>query len=225
MVDAEEEHRFLQGVSMRLLDEDRMAGMSGKSHFLALLSRLKYIERWALMRNAREENLAEHSLDVAMIAHMLCVIGNVRYGRELDANRAALVGIYHDASEIITGDMPTPVKYANNDIRDAYKGVEAAAQQTLVSTLPEDLQPVIGNVFKVHEDSDDKYLHELVHAADKLAALVKCIEERESGSGDFVMAERSTRKKLEELAHRMPEVADFMDEFLPAYGKTLDELL
>lgn len=199
--------------------------MSGKSHFLALLSRLKYIERWALMRNARAENLAEHSLEVAMIAHMLCVIGNVRYGRDLDANRAALIGIYHDASEIITGDMPTPVKYANSDIRDAYKGVEAAAQQTLVSTLPADLQPVVGEAFQVHDDPDDVYLHELVHAADKLAALTKCVEERESGSGDFMMAERATRKKVEELARRMPEVADFLDEFLPAYGKTLDELL
>lgn len=199
--------------------------MSGKSHFLALLSRLKYIERWALMRNARAENLAEHSLEVAMIAHMLCVIGNLRYGRDLDANRAALIGIYHDASEIITGDMPTPVKYANSDIRDAYKGVEAAAQQTLVSTLPADLQPVVGEAFQVHDDPDDVYLHELVHAADKLAALTKCVEERESGSGDFMMAERATRKKVEELARRMPEVADFLDEFLPAYGKTLDELL
>ena len=205
--------------------KDGMARMSGKSHFLALLSRLKYIERWSLMRNSREENLAEHSLEVAMIAHMLCVIGNVRYGRELDANRAALIGIYHDASEIITGDMPTPVKYANNDIRDAYKGVETAAQQTLVSTLPVDLQPVIGDAFQVHDDPDDIYLHELVRAADKLAALVKCIEERESGSGDFAMAERSTREKLEGFARRMPEVPDFLEEFLPAYGKTLDELL
>ena len=111
------------------------------SHFLAILSRLKYIERWSLMRNSRPENLSEHSLEVAMIAHMLCVIGNVRHGRHLDAAHAALLGMYHDASEIITGDMPTPVKYFNGKIRDAYKGVEAQAERRLLSTLPDDLRP------------------------------------------------------------------------------------
>ena len=109
-------------------------------NFFAVLSRMKYIERWALMRNARTETLSEHTLDVAMIAHALCVIGNVRYGRRLDADRAAMIGLYHDASEIITGDMPTPVKYYNRDIRDAYKEVEHVAEQRLLEQLPEDLR-------------------------------------------------------------------------------------
>ena len=116
-------------------------------NFFATLSRMKYIERWALMRNAREETLSEHTLDVAMIAHALCVIGNKRFGKSLNADRAALIGLYHDASEIITGDMPTPVKYYNDDLRDAYKEVERAAEQRLLKQLPEDLQDVYGEIF------------------------------------------------------------------------------
>ena len=110
-----------------------------ESHFFATISRMKYIERWALMRSSRPENLSEHSLEVAMIAHALCVIGYVRYNRTLDADKAALIGRYHDASEIITGDMPTPVKYFNADIRSAYKEVEHVANDRLLSQLPEDL--------------------------------------------------------------------------------------
>ena len=127
----------------------------GESHFLALLSRMKYIERWALMRSARPENLSEHSLEVALIAHMLCVIGNVRFGRELDAERAALVALYHDASEIITGDMPTPVKYHDGTIRDAYRAVEHSAEERLVSALPADLRPAFEDVFWFASDADE----------------------------------------------------------------------
>ena len=117
-------------------------------NFFATLSRMKYIERWALMRNARRETLSEHALDVAMIAHALCTIGNVRFGRKLNADRAALIGLYHDASEIITGDMPTPVKYYNRDIRDAYKEVERVAEHRLLTLLPEDLRGAYGDVFE-----------------------------------------------------------------------------
>ena len=123
-----------------------------ESHFLAIVSRMKYIERWALMRNSRPENLSEHAMDVAMIAHTLCVIGNVRYGKQLDAEKAALIALYHDASEIITGDMPTPVKYANGVIRDAYKKVEADAVDRLLAQLPEDLRPVYAGI--LHEPAD-----------------------------------------------------------------------
>ena len=195
------------------------------SHFMALMSRLRYIERWALMRCSRPENLAEHSLEVAMIAHLLCTLGNVRHGRHLDADRAALIGLYHDASEIITGDMPTPIKYRNGVIRDAYHDVEAEAERSLLDTLPEDLKPVYQGVFTEGEGTEEAYLWHLVKAADKLSALIKCEEELGSGSGEFATAAASTRAKLDEMAAEMPVVADFMREFLPSYGKTLDELL
>ena len=207
-----------------------------ESHFLATISRMKYIERWALMRNARAENLSEHALDVAMIAHTLCVIGNVRYGKKLDAEKAALIALYHDASEIITGDMPTPVKYANGVIRDAYKKVEADAVDRLLALLPEDLRPAYAGILHEPEadaeemaDPDElareKELRRMVKAADKLSALIKCTEEEAAGNTEFRTASLSTRKKLEEMAVESPEVRDFMDEFLPSYGKTLDELL
>jgi 5'-deoxynucleotidase YfbR-like HD superfamily hydrolase len=133
-------------------------------NFFATLSRMKYIERWALMRNAREETLSEHTLDVAMIAHALCVIGNKRFGKSLNADRAALIGLYHDASEIITGDMPTPVKYYNDDLRDAYKEVERAAEQRLLKQLPEDLQDVYGEIFEGDSSEEASYMRRLMKA-------------------------------------------------------------
>jgi len=186
------------------------------------MSRLKYIERWALMRSTTPENLAEHSLEVAMIAHVLCVIANVRYGRDLDAGRAALVAMYHDASEIITGDMPTPVKYFNGEIRAAYAEVERAATERLLTTLPDDLRPVFEDAF---EGERDEYLLRLVKAADKISALIKCIDEEHAGNEEFMMAAASTRASIKVMAEEMPEVKDFLCDFLPSYGRTLDELL
>ena len=191
-------------------------------HFFALLSRLKYIERWALMRSSAPENLAEHSLEVAMIAHALCIIANERYGRNLNADRAALIGMYHDASEIITGDMPTPVKYFNQDIRSAYAKVEEAAGQRLLDTLPDDLRPYYDSVFV---SADDPYERRLVKAADKISALIKCIDEEHAGNEEYVSAAATTRSAIEGMAQELPEVRDFMDEFVPSYGRTLDELL
>jgi len=196
-----------------------------QSHFFALISRMKYIERWALMRSARPENLSEHSLEVAAIAHCLATIGNVRHGRDLDAEKAALIGLYHDMSEIVTGDMPTPVKYANDSIRSAYKNVEANAEETLLLTLPADLRPTYEAILHGTDDEDDVYLRDLVKAADKISALIKCIDEAQAGNAEFRTAERSTRSKVDEMAARMPEVADFVREFLPSYGATLDQLL
>ena len=193
--------------------------------FFALVSRMKYIERWALMRSARPENLSEHSLEVAMIAHALATIGNVRYGRKLDASGAALMGIYHDASEIITGDMPTPVKYHDHHIRDAYKEVEHEAEQTLLGKLPQDLRPAYEGLFTASGTAEDAYLRKLVKAADKISALIKCIDERQTGNTEFVTAEETIREGVETLSAELPEVADFMREFLPSYGSTLDELL
>ena len=193
-------------------------------NFFATISRMKYIERWALMRNSRQENLSEHSLEVAMIAHALCVIGNVRYGKHLDAEKAALIGLYHDASEIITGDMPTPVKYYNEDIRHAYKQVEAVADVQLLHKLPEDLRPAYEKIFKAQDGEDEHYMRRLVKAADKLSALIKCIEEKNAGNSEFRTAEKSTLRSLDKMKEELVEVEDFMRDFLEPYGKTLDEL-
>ncbi len=191
--------------------------------FFASVSRMKYISRWALMRNSRQESLSEHTVEVAIIAHALCVIGNTRYGRQLSAEKAALLGLYHDASEIITGDMPTPVKYYNRDIRAAYHEVENMANERLLSKLPEDLRPAYEEILRPG-DEEDAYLLRLVKAADKLSALIKCIEERGAGNSEFRTAEESTERILREMCEEMPEVRDFMEEFLPPYGNTLDEL-
>ena len=195
-------------------------------HFFATVSRMKYIERWALMRSSRRENLSEHSLEVAMIAHALCLLANVRYGKKLPAEKAALIGLYHDVSEIITGDMPTPVKYGNDNIRISYHEVEDDAKRRLLSKLPEDLQPYYSDILtEESEDENDRYLYQLVKAADKMSAYIKCIEERQAGNREFETALISIEKKLREIAKEYPEVKDYMEDFLPAYGETLDTLL
>ena len=193
-------------------------------NFFATISRMKYIDRWALMRNSRNENLSEHSLEVAMIAHALCVIGNARYERNLNADRAALIGLYHDSSEIITGDMPTPVKYYNPEIKDAYKQVEKIAEYKLLVKLPADLRPAFEEIYKSTNSAEDKYMRRLVKAADKLSAYIKCIEEEKAGNTEFSTAKESVGKAIEKLRTELPEVDDFVKEFLPPYGKTLDEL-
>ena len=205
-----------------------MKGRDGKRmeyNFFATISRMKYIERWALMRNSRSETLSEHSLEVAMLAHALCVIGNARYGRHLDANKAALVGLYHDASEIITGDLPTPVKYYNTEMIDAYREVERIAEFKLLNELPLDLREAFEEVFKSAEGEDEAYMRRLVKAADKLSALIKCIEEEKSGNSEFRTAKQTIRRSVEKMEEELPEVRDFVQEFLPPYGSTLDELL
>ncbi|MBR0163848.1 MAG: 5'-deoxynucleotidase [Lachnospiraceae bacterium] len=193
-------------------------------NFFAMMSRMKYIERWALMRNARQENLSEHSLEVSMIAHALCVIANTRFGRTLDADRAAVIGLFHDATEIITGDMPTPIKYYNPDIRNAYKEVEGVARQRLLQRLPEDMRQVYEEIFTGTKEEDEVYMRRLVKAADKLSAFIKCIEEGHAGNGEFRTAKQSLSDILSDLGAELPEVREFMKEFLPPYGNTLDEL-
>ncbi|MBQ7677271.1 MAG: 5'-deoxynucleotidase [Lachnospiraceae bacterium] len=194
-------------------------------NFFATISRMKYIERWALMRNSRAETLSEHSLEVAMLSHALCVLANERYGKSLDANKAALIGLYHDASEIITGDMPTPVKYYNSEIQSAYKDVEKIAEYKLLNELPSEMRTVYEEIFKAGDSEEEQYMRRLVKAADKISALIKCIEEEKSGNTEFRTAEKSTRKTLDALMDELPEVKDFVYEFLPPYGSTLDELL
>ncbi len=191
-------------------------------NFFATIARMKYINRWALMRNTREENLSEHSLDVSMIAHALCVIGNVRYGKKLDADYAAVTGLYHDASEIITGDMPTPIKYYNQDIKEAYKSIEDRANKKLLGQLPEDIREAYVDIFFKNETK--QYEWKLVKAADKLSALIKCMEEEKTGNKEFLKAKETIGKAVEKLGEDLPEVKDFVKEFIPSYAKTLDEL-
>ena len=196
--------------------------------FFATISRMQYIERWALMRNSRPENLSEHALEVAVIAHVLCTIGNQRYGRDLNADRAAMLGLYHDVTEIITGDMPTPVKYHSREIRRAYHEVEDAAAQRLLLLLPEDLRDTYRGILlpeKSEKADQEAYLCRLVKAADKLSALIKCVEEENAGNGEFRTAKQTIQASVDEMASQMPEVSDFCRDFLPAYGSTLDELL
>ena len=194
-------------------------------NFFATISRMKYIDRWALMRNSRNETLSEHSREVAMLSHALCVIGNARYGRQLDANKAALIGLYHDASEIITGDMPTPVKYYNSEIQEAYKDVEKIAEYKLLNELPQDIRAAYESIFKAGDDESEQYMRRLVKAADKISALIKCIEEEKSGNSEFHTAYKTIHASVETMMDEMPEVKDFIHEFLPPYGNTLDELL
>jgi 5'-deoxynucleotidase len=188
--------------------------------FYAMMSRMRYIERWALMRNSITENISEHSLEVSMLAHALAIISNTRLGNQWNAEKAALIGVYHDATEIITGDMPTPIKYFNENIQGAFKAVEQEATDRLLSMLPEDIRKSYQEILIPREE--DAYLWKLVKAADKLSALIKCIEERKAGNTEFLSAERSTLVILKDM--QLKEVDIFMKEFLPAYDKTLDEL-
>jgi 5'-deoxynucleotidase len=188
--------------------------------FFAMMSRMKLIERWALMRNSISENISEHSLEVSILTHALAIISNERLGKHLNAEKAALIGIYHDATEIITGDMPTPIKYFNENIQGAFKAVEEAAAKRLLMMLPEDIRKSYDSIFFPQED--ELYLWKLVKAADKLSALIKCIEERKAGNTEFLSAERSIKEIL--ITMKLEEVDIFIKEFLPAYDKTLDEL-
>lgn len=190
--------------------------MSG--NFFALTSRMKYISRWGLMRNSRPENIAEHSLEVAILAHLLCELRNRRFGGQIDVAKAVMAAVYHDVPEIITGDLPTPVKYYDPDIKTAYKNVEKAASEKLLSTIPEDLRDSYRPFF---DENTDPQISEIVKAADKLSALIKCIEERRSGNTDFLDAEAQTLESIKNM--RLPEVDVFLKEFLPSYSKTLDE--
>ena len=188
--------------------------------FFAMMARMKYIERWALMRNSLKENISEHSLEVAMLAHGLAIISNERCGNHLDVNQIALMGLYHDANEIITGDMPTPVKYFDENIKEAYKRVENVASYTMLNKLPADMRKYYEALFIPREDMKEAW--KIVKAADKLSALIKCKEELRSGNQEFQTAAETIRSALEGM--NMKEVDIFMSDFMPAYDQTLDEL-
>lgn len=188
------------------------------NNFFGMLARMKYINRWGLMRNTNNENIAEHSLQVAVIAHALAVIGNVRLGKNLNAEHIAMMGIMHDTSEIITGDLPTPIKYYAPEIRDAYKKVEHIAANQLLSEIPEDMRDAYKEILIENESEEWKY----VKAADKLSAYIKCIEEKNTGNKDFSKAETAIKQALEEM--NMEETNTFIEEFLASYTMTLDEI-
>ena len=186
--------------------------------FFALISRMKYIRRWALMRNSSAENVQEHSHMTAVLAHALAVIRRDVFGGQVDPGRVAAAALFHDAPEIITGDLPTPVKYHNPEIRTAYSQVEGLAQRKLISTLPAALRPAYQRVF----DDADGPLRDLIKAADTLSAYIKCQEELKAGNSEFRQACRQTREKL--AAMELPEVEYFLTHFSDAFELTLDEL-
>ena len=188
-------------------------------NFFAYLSRMRYIERWSLMRNALPENIQEHSHMVAVIAHALGVIRRDVFHVPCNPEEYAAVALYHDCSEILTGDLPTPIKYHSPEIIGAYRQVESLACQKLLDTLPEELR---GAFAPMLEGETQARCHDLVKAADKLSAYIKCIEERRAGNDDFLSAERQTRKILEDF--HLPEVDYFLEHFIPAFELTLDEL-
>lgn len=189
------------------------------SNFFAMLSRMKYINRWGLMNNTRTENISEHSIQTAIIAHALCVIHNKRFNGNIDANKIAVAAMFHDVSEIITGDMPTPVKYYNPAIVEAYKKVEEIAVDKLLSMLPDDLLEEYSPVLNFERENEE--LYRFVKAADKISALIKCTEEQMTGSREFDKAKKTLEKDLENM--NMPEIDVFLKEFLPAFSLTLDE--
>jgi 5'-deoxynucleotidase len=187
--------------------------------FFAFLSRMRYISRWGLMRNTVPENIQEHSLDVAVIAHALALIRNTYFNGSLDPSRAALYGIFHDASEIFTGDMPTPVKHFNPDFKKSFHELEDRARRKLLAMLPPELAREYEPLF-FFEDQEEYAL--LVKAADRIAALTKCIEEGKSGNREFRRAEVEHLEQLS--ASSLPEVIYFLEKLVPGYRLSLDEL-
>ena len=191
-------------------------------NFFSMFARMKYIDRWALMRNTRQENLSEHSADVAAIAHAIALIKNVRFGGSVNAERAAraaLLGIYHDMPEIITGDMPTPVKYHSEVLHEAFLQVETEACERLLNMLPDDLKDVYRAAF--FKQDGDEALWKIVKAADKIAALIKCIEEQQAGNSEFRLALEATRQNIARM--ELPEADAFLDDFLGGFYLSLDE--
>ena len=193
--------------------------MMSKYHFFAMVNRMKLIDRWALMRNTSKENIAEHSHSVAVIAHALALIGNKKFGKDYDADRAAVLALYHDTTEVITGDMPTPVKYYNDNIKNVYKDIEAVAGERLLAMLPDEFRDDYRPVFE-QQEADGK-LWKLVKAADKISALIKCVEENRMGNREFDLALKAQEEKIRAID--LPEVQYFSEHFLPSYYLTLDE--
>lgn len=192
--------------------------MPGEYNFYALIARMKYIDRWALMRNTERENIQEHSHQVAVLAHALAVLQNRYFGGTLDPGAVAVAALYHDATEIITGDMPTPIKYFNDTLRDSYKEVEAVAADRLLAMLPPELRGEYEPLLK----EQDPEIRAVVKAADKLSAYLKCVEELKAGNNEFRLARQQTWEAL--VDNPLPALQYFIEHFLPSFELTLDEL-
>ena len=193
--------------------------MEENSSFFALAFRMRYINRWGLMKNSRTENLTEHSAETAMTAHALCVIGNELFGKNYDPEKAAVYALYHDISEIITGDLPTPVKYYSSEISQSYKKLENDAKGELLAKLPEKLRSAYRDIIFEECDNDTK---KIIKSADKLSALIKCVDEMKNGNREFASALDSTLEAVKKI--ELPEVKYFLENMLPPFYLTLDEL-
>ena len=188
-------------------------------NFYAFMDRMKYIKRWSLMRSVREENIMEHSQQVALLAHALAVITNKIYGGSVDENKCVLYAVYHECSEVMTGDLPTPIKYFNSNIKGAYKDIEARACERLLTMLPDSLKEGLEPYVLADADSGE---YKILKAADRLAAYIKCLEEHRSGNSEFEKAKKSIENDLH--SRNMPAVEYFMEHFIPPFLLTLDEL-
>ncbi|MDQ2084830.1 5'-deoxynucleotidase [Herbivorax sp. ANBcel31] len=186
-------------------------------NFMAFLSRLKYINRWSLMKNTETENIAEHSLQVAMIAHILAVIKNKYFNGKVNADRCAILSLYHDANETITGDLPTPIKYFNHEMREVFKNIEDRATDKILSMLPDDMKKTYRDI--LIQDQNEEWL--LVKAADKISAYIKCIEEEKSGNNEFKQAKKTLYSSICKIG--LLEVDFFMEKFIPGFYLSLDE--
>jgi 5'-deoxynucleotidase len=191
------------------------------NHFFAYISKMRWIYRWGMKRNAIQENVMEHSFEVAAIAHNLAVVSKHVYGNDVDPNQVLAAALYHDASEALTGDLPSPIKYHNQKIRDAYKEVERTAEQEMLAMLPEELRPVYREILL--EENLPKPVKQLVKAGDLIASLIKCKAEVNAGNKEFEKAVDDVEQRLDKMA--MPEVQYFMDHFMPSFDLTLDELI
>ena len=190
------------------------------NNFFAYMARMKLIRRWSLMKSVTDENIAEHSAQVAQIAHALALIKNKKFGGSLNADRVTSIALYHETSEVLTGDLPTPIKYYNHEIRNAYREVESVANEKLLNQLPEELRDDYRALIEVDHDS---YEYQLVKAADKLSAYIKCLEELRSGNREFASAKKTLGGEIERY-YDMEEVRYFCEHFLDSFKKTLDEL-
>ena len=188
------------------------------NHFFAYINRMRFIQRWSLMRNSYTENIQEHSHQTAVLAHALAVLRNERFDGQVDVGAVAVAALYHDAGEILTGDMPTPIKYYNPGIREAYKAVEQVAEDKLLDMLPRELRADYEEVLR----PSDGQVQELVKAADKLSAHIKCLEELKAGNGEFRAAAEQTRAALDKMD--LPELRYFCENFLGSFALTLDEM-
>lgn len=190
------------------------------SHFFSYMARMKHIKRWGLMRNTREENIQEHSLQTAMIAHALALIRNTQFGGNVDAQRVLALAVYHEAGEVITGDLATPIKYFSPEIKTAYKQIEHIAEKKLVSMLPELLREEYASLILRREEDAQAYA--IVKAADKICAYLKCVEELSAGNTEFTKAKKAIEETLSKMDR--PEIKYFMDTFVPSFSLTLDEM-